>query len=352
MEPVAGARELARIPVEERAHAQAEAPPAGLEGRAELLLVGDDEALPPRSASPRARPPRVAERRVLLVPHGRDDRNRACRHRAHHGLGAEGEEVLEAAAAAGEHDDVDLRVRCEPAQRGDDRLRRAAALHARLADDDLRRGEAPADRRHEIAARGRVGAGQRRRPRAAPAAASACARPRRAPRPRAARFSSSSATRWPPTPTRSTVVARSPSSPLQLVQLRAAGDLHPLALLEPELEPVERPARDRDLQRRAGLRVLEREEDGRPGGVPPELRDLALDPDRGQLPERARDPAVERGDAVDLPLACGRRARHAVYGPRRPAALAGSVATAGSRRPSSGRSRSSRARPRRAGRPR
>ena len=35
-----------------------------------------------------------------------------------------------------------------------------AALDARLADDDLRRRKAPADRRHEVAARGRVGAGE------------------------------------------------------------------------------------------------------------------------------------------------------------------------------------------------
>jgi hypothetical protein len=51
----------------------------------------------------------VAQRRVLFVPDGRDDRHRAGGDGAHESLVAEREQVLEAAAAAREHDHVDTR---------------------------------------------------------------------------------------------------------------------------------------------------------------------------------------------------------------------------------------------------
>ena len=90
--------------------------------------------------------------------------------------------------------------------------------------------------------------------------------------------------------------------PLQLVQLGATRDVHGLALREPELQAVEGRAGDRDLERRPGLRVLQREEDVRPGRVAAELLDLALDPERGQPAEEACDPAIECGDGVDLAI--------------------------------------------------
>ena len=61
----------------------------------------------------------VAERRVLLMAHGRDDGDGALGERPHDDLGAERQEIVEAAAAAGDDHDVDRRVRCD-------------ALHARL----------------------------------------------------------------------------------------------------------------------------------------------------------------------------------------------------------------------------
>ena len=48
---------------------------------------------------------------------------------------------------------------------------------------------------------------------------------------------------------------------------------------------------------------LEREEDALPTLLSPELRDLALDPDRRQARKPPGDTAIERGDAVDLAVA-------------------------------------------------
>src|SRR5262245_32984618 len=76
-----------------------------------------------------------------------------------------------------------------------------------------------------------------------------------------------------------------------------------VAVRELEPQPVELPARHRDAEARAVLRVLEREEDARPALRAPQLRDLALDPDRGQAGEPGGDPAVERADGVDLAVA-------------------------------------------------
>ena len=85
-----------------------------------------------------------------------------------------------------------------------------------------------------------------------------------------------------------------------LVELGAAEDVHALALAQVELERVELAARHLRRQRRAVLRVLEREEHGRPALLPAELRHLALDPQRRQAVQPRRDARVERPDAVDL----------------------------------------------------
>ena len=94
-----------------------------------------------------------------------------------------------------------------------------------------------------------------------------------------------------------------PELAAQLVQLGAAGGVDGLALLEAELEAVVGAARDGDLERRAGPRVLQREEHVCPCGIAAQLGDLALDPDRRQAPEEARDATVERGDGEDLAVA-------------------------------------------------
>ena len=62
----------------------------------------------------------VAERRVLLVADRRDDGHGARGDRADDALVAEREQILEAAAAAREHDHVDVRLAAESSDRGDD----------------------------------------------------------------------------------------------------------------------------------------------------------------------------------------------------------------------------------------
>jgi len=66
----------------------------------------------------------------------------------------------------------------------------------------------------------------------------------------------------------------------RLIQLGTAEDVHALAVSEVEPERVEATARHRDREARAVLRVLEREEDALPCGLPAQLGDLALHPHR------------------------------------------------------------------------
>ena len=88
--------------------------PRAAERRDELVEVGEHE---PHRGGRRRRADvgrEVAERRVLLVPDRRHHRHRARGDGAHDGLRREREEILEAAAAAGDHDDVDRRMLGEP----------------------------------------------------------------------------------------------------------------------------------------------------------------------------------------------------------------------------------------------
>src|SRR5262249_31708340 len=81
-----------------------------------------------------------------------------------------------------------------------------------------------------------------------------------------------------------------------LVELRTALHMHLFAVREVELERVETLAPDRRGERGAGEGVLEREEDRAPRVVPPQLAQLALDPDLGQPAKPHADAAVERAD--------------------------------------------------------
>src|SRR5207247_7089652 len=73
----------------------------------------------------------VAQRRVLLVTDGGDDRHRAPGDRPHDPLVAEGEKVLEAAAASREHDHVDVGLAPTRPHGLAERTRGARALDAR-----------------------------------------------------------------------------------------------------------------------------------------------------------------------------------------------------------------------------
>src|SRR5262249_50716265 len=82
---------------------------------------------------------------------------------------------------------------------------------------------------------------------------------------------------------------------------RPTEDMHPLAVAEIEPQPVELPARHLHRETRAVLRVLQREEDRRPALLPPQLGDLALDPQRRQPLQPARYALVDRANREDLP---------------------------------------------------
>ena len=79
----------------------------------------------------------------------------------------------------------------------------------------------------------------------------------------------------------------------RLVQLCLPLDEHPLTIRQSEVEPVEAGPLDRGVERGAAVGIFEREEDERPRLVPAKLRELTLDPDRGEPAEDDPDPLVE-----------------------------------------------------------
>ena len=211
--------------------------------------------------------------------------------RAHDALVGERQQILEAAAAAREHDHVGA-APAQLADRGRDRGRRARALHVRLGDERrcaggkrcVMRGEHVALGGSVVAgdepdqpreARQRPLARRREQPLAGELRASAARARRGARRGRSARSSarvSRSSPRCSYSSARPKTCTRSPSarSSSQRVEL-AARHLHREA--------------------RAVLRVLEREEHRRPALLPAQLGHLALDPERRQpLEPRSRCP--------------------------------------------------------------
>ncbi len=290
------------IAFQPRAHREAQPSARGGQRQLEVADVRNDE----RSGRGGRRRPRVgceiAQRRVLLVAHGRHDRNAGGSDGADDRLVAEGKEILEAATSAGEDDDVHVRMAGELGERGDDRVRGALPLHPRLADHDLRRREAGTDRCHEVASRSGVCAGEDPdRARNAREATLPLRREQALGGELALELLEREQVRAEPDP----LDRRRPESELRLllVDLRATGDVDGLAFGEVELEAVVRAPRDRDVERRAGLRILQRQEDVGPGVVAAELGDLPLHPQGGQPAEVHPDAAVERRDGEDLAVA-------------------------------------------------
>ena len=278
-----------------------EAAVRGVEPCPEVVRIRHDE----RCGCGRRRCARVRrevhERGVLLVSDRGHHGDGAGGDGSHHRLVAEREQVLEAAAATGENHDVDVVARRQRSKTGDDRGRRAAALHTRLADNDLRRREALPERRDEVAARGSICSGEdpdrSRESRESPLAIG-CEESLLGELPLEALERDE--VRPQPEP----LDRRRPEAELapRLVQLGPAFGVDGLAFLEGELERVVRAAGERDLQARAGLRILERDENCCPRLVPPQLGDLAFDPDGGKPSEEASDAAVEGRHRVDLPV--------------------------------------------------
>ena len=171
----------------------------------------------------------VAERRVLLVADGADDGNGARRDRAHEPLVAERQQVVEAPAAACEHDDVDA-LRADLLQRRDHRERGARTLHERLRDDEVRGREA---RRHggdHVALRRGVVAGDEPDLAAGGTEAGACVPRRTGLRAASFFFSRSSAARWSPSPKRSMRQRAQLELALRREELGSSVDVHALAV--------------------------------------------------------------------------------------------------------------------------
>ena len=228
---------------------------------------------------------------------GGDDRDGARRDRADKALVGERQQVLEAAAAAREDDDVDAAC-AEVRDRSCDRRRCTRSLYVRLGDEHVRRWEARRDRRQDVALCGSVVAGdkpdQRGYARQRPLATRSEEALRRelvlqSLQRREMRADAEAFDRQRP---EMEVAAL-------LVQLRPAVDVHTLAVDEIETQGVELPARDLRVETGVALRVLEREEDSRPPLLPPKLRHLALDPQRRQLLQVRRDALVERAHRID-----------------------------------------------------
>ena len=236
------------------------------------------------------------------MPDRGDDGHRTGGDRPHEPLVAEGEQVLEAAAAPRDDDHVDLRLAAECAQRLDHGPGGARALHVRLADEHVRRRKTGGDRRQHVALRGRLVPGDEPDP------------PRQE--------------RQPPLPLRGEQalggelllqalqrgqVLADPEPlereraeaelALRLVELWAAVDVHAVAVGEVEPQPVELAAGHRDAETGAVRGILEREEDAGPARLAAELGHLAFHPDRGQAREPGGDAAVERAHRVDPAVA-------------------------------------------------
>ena len=219
----------------------------------------------------------IAEWRVLLVTDGRDHRHATRGDGAHEALVAERQEVLEAAAASREHDDVHVGHFTDLAQRVDHRGHREGALDVRFGDDDPRRRKARRDRRENVALGRRVVAGHE------PDSA-------RHERQRALPLEHAFGSELLLQPLERGEMVADPEAldrqsahaevALCLEQLRSAEHVHALAVGQVEPQRVEARPRDRDAETSPVRRILEREEDRCPARVAPELGHLALDPDR------------------------------------------------------------------------
>ena len=272
-----------------------------LEPRRELGEVRNDE---PRGCRRRGRSrigDEVGERLVLLMADGRDDRHRAGRERAEETLVAERKEVFEAAAAAGEDDDVDLVCVADLAERLGDRGCGTRALDVGLGDEDPSRRKARGDRgQHVSLGRGVV---SRDEP-----DASRKARKRPFPLGREEAFvgelplqalESGEMVAEAEALDRQGLEAKVSAS---REQLGTPEDVDALSVRELEPERVELSAGHRHAEARAVGGIFQREEDALPALLATEIRDLALDPDGRQARKPVADAAVEGGHAEDPPV--------------------------------------------------
>src|SRR5215210_1887442 len=152
-EPVVRMIEASEVAVEHAYRGRFEGGATRLEALQELPKIGNDDARRRGRRGGANVRDQVAQRRVLLVPDGRDDRDCAVGNRPHEALVAEREQVLEAAAAARDHDHFDARRGAQATDGVDDRRRGAGSLHVSLGHEDSRRRKARSDSGQDVAFR-------------------------------------------------------------------------------------------------------------------------------------------------------------------------------------------------------
>ena len=308
-DPVVGAaqRGSRRERLEPLARTHDDAFAAAARGRAQpldvlelLASIRDDQA---RSVGGRRRAAvgdQVAQRNVALVPHGGDDDGRAGRDRTAEPLVRERQEILQRAAAARDHDHVDIGAGVERRQGAQDLGYRALALHGGLGEDEARRREArpriadDVQRRGRIPARDQADAARPERRRALAAGLEEPVGIEPAPRLLDAREQRAVAGGLD-------AIGAQRQLRALVVERHLAVHLDALALDRPRVDALEQPAGHRHEQRCALVRIAEREERDRAVGVVAQIADLALDPQRRQVVDAARKAAIDVGDAVHAP---------------------------------------------------
>jgi hypothetical protein len=219
-------------------------------------------------------------------------------HRPEQALVGERQQVLHRPAAARDHDDVDLRVAVEPAERGDDLGGGAGALHGGVHHPELdRRPAAPGHLQH-VALRGRAAAGDQ-----ADAAGEERQRPLallgEEPLGREQLATPLDAREQLAEPDHADVAGAQRERAAVGVERRLGVDHHARTLDDGRVERVEELARAGHGHRDVGDRVAQRHEDGVHALAAAELGDLALHP-------HGTEPIDPSGDQVG-DLSDGRR---------------------------------------------
>src|SRR6266508_1831774 len=301
--PQASGQRVERRPLalDKKQRSAVESRPERAKALTELALVRDDQASGCRWRGRAGIGSEIAKRRVLLVADGRHHWHGTARHGADESLVAERQQILEAASAAGQDDDVDAGFPDDVRERSRESRGGAWSLHICLREDDLRGGEASRDGGDEVALRRSLVAGHQGDP-------AGEERQRSLARRREQAFAGESALEL--------LDSRQQSSEAQGLdrqgaeaklaaggeELRPAENVNRRAVDELEAERVEAAPRHADGKAGAVPRILQSEEDALPAVLAPELRDLAFDPDGRQSREPRSNAAIERGDGVDLAI--------------------------------------------------
>src|SRR5207248_8757256 len=185
-----------------------------------------------------------------------------------------GEEVLEAAAAARDHQHVEVGLAAQRPKRLDDRARRSRALHVGLGDEDAGRREPGRDRGQDVSLGGRVVAGDEADPAREEREWALALRREQA----LVRELALQALQRGQMIAEAEPLERKRPEPELAARLEELGppvDVDAVSVGELEPEGVEPAARHRDPEAGAVRGVLEREEDARPALLAAELGHLA-----------------------------------------------------------------------------